>query len=151
MDISREHLTARFRELSDQELLDRFQSDTLTPLAHEVAGIELRSRGIDHASSLVDKSTATDDPPIRAEADLVTVAQFWNPIQANLVRSLLESEGIFVHMWGEHLGTAHMFLSVASGGVRVQVPAAQAEQAKEVIAAFERGDFSIEEQEEHGP
>jgi len=46
---------------------------------------------------------------------------------------------------GEHLGTAHLFLSVASGSMRLQVRRDQVEQARAVIAAFERGDFALGE------
>lgn len=49
---------------------------------------------------------------------------------------------------GEHLGTAYNWLSVASGGVRVQVRQDQVAQAKEIIAAFERGDLAIDENPE---
>jgi hypothetical protein len=78
----------------------------------------------------------------------VTVAEFWNPIEASLLRTLLQSERIFVHMWGEHLGVAHTFLSVASGGIKVQVPRNQAAQARELIGAFRRGELALEEDSE---
>jgi hypothetical protein len=49
-------------------------------------------------------------------------------------------------VWGEHLGIAHIFLSIASGGMRVQVRSDQVEEARKVIAAFERGDFALDEE-----
>ena len=82
---------------------------------------------------------------LMSNLDLMTVAEFWNPLEANVLRAYLESQGIFVHVWGEHLGVTHIFLSAASGGIRLQVPRDQVADAKEVIAAFERGDFAIEE------
>jgi putative signal transducing protein len=82
------------------------------------------------------------------DIDLVTVAQFSDPLKANVLRACLESHGIFAYVWGEHLGIANIFLSTASGGMRVQVRSDQLDQAREVIAAFERGDFALDEDEE---
>jgi len=90
-----------------------------------------------------DDSDAPDD-----DIDLVTVAQFSNPLKANVLRACLESHGIFAYVWGEHLGVTHIFMSIAGGGVRVQVRSDQVDQACEVIAALERGDFALDEDEE---
>jgi hypothetical protein len=76
-------------------------------------------------------------------SDLVTVSVQWDPVKANLLRTLLESHGIFVHLWGEHLATANMFLSNAGGGTRLQVPGDQVSQARELIGAFERGELAV--------
>jgi hypothetical protein len=151
MNISKEDLQERFRELSDQVLLERVQAGTLTPLATEVALAELRSRGIEvQAAPALPDSGATDeqDESLDREAhvDLVTVAQFTNVLEANVLRNCLESHGVFAFVWGEHLGTAHIFLSIISGGVRVQVRQDQVERAKEIIAAVERGDLAIDEE-----
>jgi hypothetical protein len=149
VDISREELAERFRALSDEELLSRLDRD-LTPLALEVAIAELQSRGIEipRRSDVFGAPGVAvadeDDAPV----DLVTVAEFWNPIEANLARATLESCGIRVFVWGEHLGVAHTFLSVASGGMRVQVRANQATEAKAILAAVKRGDFVTDEQSE---
>ena len=50
MDVSREDLTQHFENLSDEELLQRLRSGTLTTLAIEVAHGILRSRGVDPMS-----------------------------------------------------------------------------------------------------
>ena len=76
-------------------------------------------------------------------AKLVTVAEFWDPLQASLLRAFLEAHGIFAFVWGEHLGTGHAFLSVAGGGSRVQVPGDQIAQARELMGALERGELEI--------
>jgi len=132
MEVSREDLIQRFEVLSDEDLSASLRSGTLTPLAAEVAGNILSSRGVDPVSfSEID----------HAESDLVTVSVQWDAMKANLLRSLLESHGIFVHLWGEHLATAHVFLSNAGGGTRLQVPGDQVSQAIELIGAFERGEL----------
>ena len=81
----------------------------------------------------------------RSNLDLVTVGRFWNPVDANVLRGCLEANGVDAYVVGEHLGTGYNFLSVASGGTRVQVPADQLVRAQEILAALERGDLAIDE------
>jgi hypothetical protein len=153
VDVSEADLTEHFRALSDQALLEQLRAGTLIPLALDLAEREARSRGLEIPSAEPgpvdgaaepDESDASGDDDI----DLVTVAQFSNPLKANVLRACLESHGIFAHVWGEHLGVANIFLSIAGGGVRVQVRSDQVAEAREVMAAFERGDFAIDEEPE---
>jgi hypothetical protein len=143
VEVSREDLTQHFENLSDEELLQRLRSGTLTPLAIEVAGGILRSRGADPlsfpdaADSTVESAVGLDGEVL----DLVTVAVEWDPLKANLLRALLESHGVFAYAWGEHLATTHIFLSNAGGGSRLQVRSDQVSQARELISAFERGEL----------
>ena len=143
MDVSREDLTQHFENQSDEELLQSLRNGTLTPLAIEVAGGILRLRGVDPqslpgaAGSTVESAVGPDGEGV----DLVTVAVEWDPLRANLLRALLESHGIFAHVWGEHLATTHIFLSNAGGGSRVQVRSDQVSQARKLIGAFERGEL----------
>ena len=107
MEVSREDLTQHFENLSDEELLQHLRSGTLTPLAIEVARGILRSRGVDPlsfpgaADSTVESAVGLDGEGL----DLVTVSVEWDPLKANLLRALLESHGVFVYIWGEHLAT----------------------------------------------
>jgi len=143
MEVSRENLTQRFELLSDEDLLASLRSGTLTPLATEVAGNILSSRGVDPVAS-PDTADSTAESAVEiddAKSDLVTVSVQWDAMKANLLRTLLESHGIFVHMWGEHLATMNVFLSNAGGGTRLQVPSGQVSQANELIGAFERGEL----------
>jgi hypothetical protein len=151
MDISEADLTEHFRALSDEALLERLRSGELTALALEVAEREARSRQLEIPADEpedADDAVAWNESDIPDDIDLVTVAQFANPLKANVLRACLESHGIFAYVWGEHLGVAHIFMSIAGGGVRVQVRSDQVDQAREVIAAFERGDFAIEDEPE---
>jgi len=139
VEASQEDLTQHFESLSDEELLQRLRSETLTPLAIKVAGGILRSRGVDSQSlsGAAESAVGPDDEGV----DLVTVAVEWDPLKATLLRALLESHGVFAHVWGEHLATANIFLSNAGGGSRVQVRSDQVSQARELISAFERGEL----------
>lgn len=152
MDVSREELRERFREFSDEELLRHFKSGTLTPLAAAVASEALRLRGIEPPSAETLGSTAIpaeEEEQEKGEIDLVTVAEFQNPLQANLLRACLESHGMFAYVWGEHLGMANI-LYRAGGGIRVQVRGDQVAQARGIVAAFERGELEIRNSLEAG-
>jgi Putative prokaryotic signal transducing protein len=63
----------------------------------------------------------------------VTIAAFSQPIEAHLARAHLESEGIPCVVGDEHLVRVDWFLSNAVGGVKVLVPAWEAEHAREVL------------------
>jgi hypothetical protein len=146
VDVSRQQLAERFRGLSNDDLLARVGAGDLTPEALEVAHTELRSRGLPPPP--VSRVAAEEvDDAVATEGNLVTVVELWNPIQANVVRGVLETTGVPVYMWGEHLGVTHNFLAAASGGIRLQVPRDQVAHAKEVLAAFERGDFAMKDED----
>jgi hypothetical protein len=65
---------------------------------------------------------------------LVTVASFSFPHEAHLAVANLEAAGITAFVADEHTINMQWLYSNALGGVRVQVPAALAEEAKEVLS-----------------
>jgi hypothetical protein len=139
VEVSRQELTKRFRTFTDEELLRHLQSGNLTPLATEVATAEIRSRGLEPQFAGGQATEEGSDAPRGAHADLVTVSEAWDPLQANVLRGRLESEGISAYVWSEPVGTPD-----ASGGrARVQVERQHLEQAKSVISAIERGDLEV--------
>jgi hypothetical protein len=152
VDVKKEELEARFRDLSDEELLGRLDYD-LTPLAREAVTAELKSRGIqppsafDSGDASVDGSINPDD----ANIDVVTVATYWDLTQATLACECLKACDVPAYVWGEHLGAAHLLLSVATGGMKVQVRSDQLEEAKEIIAAFERGEIIPQDEPDSDP
>ena len=64
---------------------------------------------------------------------LVTVRTFTSPWDAYIVKGRLESEGITVFIANEHHIWVNWPLSNALGGVKLQVPNNQVEQAEQVI------------------
>ena len=66
----------------------------------------------------------------------VTVARYFDPSEAHVVRALLESAGLMATVADDHHVTANYPLSTALGGVRVQVPQDQLEAAREWVAAY---------------
>ncbi|MDE1464690.1 putative signal transducing protein [Spartinivicinus poritis] len=83
---------------------------------------------------------------MKKNKQLVTVGSYTDAIQAHLVRGKLEAEGIFATVAHEHHIWANWFLSIALGGVKVQVPADQAEQAKQILADLASGQYAIEDE-----
>lgn len=150
MEVTKEQLMQRMQELSSEELVRHFLSGTLTPLALEVAASLLRSRGIPPADPAAIKSfdagwvleEADSEARPEPEPDLVTVADCLPPLEASLLRGCLESHGIYVYVWGEHVAQAQV-VPTAGGGARLQVRRDQLAQAQSVLAAYERGDLTL--------
>ena len=71
--------------------------------------------------------------------DLVTVARYVVPWQADLARTLLESEGIEVFLADEHMARTDPYHSALVGGVRLMVRGSAADRAVELISAAEDG------------
>lgn len=152
MEVSREQLTRRLQELSSEELLRHRWSGVLTPLALEVTTEILRSRGQELlAPAAIAGPRQSSAPPVHpaaaSDADdeviLVTVAGSLDPLTANVLRACLESHGVFVHLWGEHLAVVDPILSWAGGRIRLQVRMDQLAWAREVLSAFEKGELEI--------
>src|SRR5688500_5764889 len=143
MKVSREELERRYAEVSDQELLDRHSSGTLTELANSVVRQELRRRGIPLALA-PDEPTAHEPPVPEARGPLVPVATQLTYTEANILCSLLNSEGIAAELAHAYLSTAHHFLSASTGGVRLLVAESDLPRVGEVIAALKRGEFALD-------
>jgi len=80
---------------------------------------------------------------------LVTIARFNNPVEAHLVRTKLESEGIDCAVIDEIRGSTGWQYAIAIGGVRLQVNESDAQRALEILQGFQDepiGDEPAEEQ-----
>lgn len=65
--------------------------------------------------------------------ELVTVFTAFNPAEAQLIRSRLEAAGLHAFVAGELAALSMDGYALAVGGIRVQVPEAEAEAALELI------------------
>ncbi len=72
---------------------------------------------------------------------LLTVARYFDPWEAHILRARLEAEGIPACVTGDQHIIANWPLSVALGGAALQVPEGHAGQAREIIAAYHAGVF----------
>lgn len=77
-----------------------------------------------------------------------TVAHYHDPIEAHIARGLLASQGIDAHLGDEHSMMANWEWRLAVGGVKLRVPAEQAQRAGEVLRAAENGEYVLEDDSE---
>jgi hypothetical protein len=151
MTITRESLLERFQLLSDDELLALFQSGDLIDMAKDVAAAEMRRSGVDPAKPAAapqapsDDTLASADEDTSAGGDLVLIARVFTPIEAHMLQSRLEAEGVPAVVADAHIVQANPFLTMAVGGVRVLVPESQVERAREIMQAIERGDYALDD------
>jgi hypothetical protein len=89
----------------------------------------------------MDDGNSPYDPELGDWQTLITV---FNPMEAYLLRGVLQAAGLPASVADAHLVQAHGLLAPAIP-VRVQVPASCVEQGKAVLAAFERGDYGLSE------
>jgi hypothetical protein len=87
------------------------------------------------ASSLLDSSLEDDD--VRA----VVVAAYNSPIEAEMAKSRLQTEGIDADLLDVHTASIGTHMTLAIGGVKVRVLEADAERAHEVLNQL--GDFTL--------
>jgi hypothetical protein len=83
-----------------------------------------------------------DSPYDPSEGDWQTLATFFSPTEAYLLRGCLQSAGVPAVVADAHLVQAHTLLAGAIQ-VRVLVPEQRFAEAEAVVEAFHRGDFSL--------
>lgn len=75
------------------------------------------------------------EPPRFNDFDTVFIAA--DPVQAHLVRGLIEADGIHVYLKGESLSSAIGELPANVGQIQVQVAPEHRERAREIVMRFE--------------
>jgi len=75
------------------------------------------------------------------EEEWVLVEKVQGQLQAEILKGLLEAQG--VRVWLNQEGLAHSYAVTVGtlGLVEVLVPNSEVEQAKQVLQAYQRGDF----------
>jgi hypothetical protein len=143
MNISRQELTETYAGMSTEELLDHWESGTLTELATTVAGEELTRRGI--ALPAVTQAQDEEDLPVsEEEASFETVARSFTPTEMHILRGRLEADGIPAFVVDDNINQTNLLISVATGGVRLQVDSRHAQEAAKIIAEVNSGDRTLE-------
>lgn len=66
---------------------------------------------------------------------LITVFNTWNPMEAQLIRSRLDAAGLFVTVTHEAAALMTEGSAMATGGIKVQVPEEEADDAREILLA----------------
>jgi hypothetical protein len=133
-------LQTLFRLLSDDELIGRSASGDLTEEAQTQADAELVARGL----QVPGRQTDVSAPETMAyQGDLTVVAKDLSPTEAHLLCACLHAGGVPAETADTNLVQAYALLSIAVGGASVRVPANFVDEARAVIAAYERGDFAL--------
>ena len=73
----------------------------------------------------------------------VTIERFLDPWEAHVVKARLVAEGIDASVSNDQLATDWP-IAFAVGGASLRVPDADVARAREVLAAYRRGDFARE-------
>jgi len=72
--------------------------------------------------------------------DRVTVFAAFNPVQAQIVSTRLQTAGLDATVEGEAAALSMEGYSLATGGIRVQVPSAQEDEARRLIESDEENE-----------
>lgn len=104
-----------------------------------------------HATFDRPTSRATDPPPPPVEPPedddgkgdgraWVTAATYWQPMDAQMARIRLESEGIACMLLDENLVAMQWLYANAVGGIKLQVPAGELTRARKALAGDDQAD-----------
>jgi hypothetical protein len=126
----------RYREMSDGELdLIARDMEDLTDAAKEAMRAELIRRGKEIPQGMHGEWEA-EEP--------VVVAQFLNLHEALLAKGQLNSAGIACSLLDDNMVRIDWFISNLLGGVKLTVPPAEADEARELLAQPIPENFDVE-------
>jgi hypothetical protein len=128
----RRRLAESYAEKTDGELenLAR-QASELTESAREELRAELAKRGL-YIGQLEGSAAAPaqDVPEFR---DLVTIRAFWNLLEAELAKGLLDAAGIESFLFDDKMVGQNVFYANALGGVKLRVDPQNADEANRIL------------------
>lgn len=131
---TQEELEQEFESLNDEELLARCESGILTKNAKSIAFDEAHRRGLNP----VERQPVVEEDETYY-GDYVIVVPDLNMAEADLYKMLLEAAGVPAEVGDTNFSRAYGTMYAAY----VKVPEAFVDQAREIFAAFRRGDFAI--------
>ena len=139
MQVTRQELESRYREMADAELMQLASGNALTELAHDTVLAELRRRGLEPPPPPAEDLTEVSPP---GEGALKPVGVFLNPIAAEALHVRLKAEGLSTVT---HYANGGVLGNVGLAGVRVLVPESELTAAVDIHKAMEAGEFAIDE------
>jgi hypothetical protein len=104
------------------------QGSELTDLAREALRAELTKRGL-YVGPL-EEPADSNEPEFR---DLVPIRTFWNLLEAQLAKGLLESAGIEAFLFDDNMVRLDWFNANALGGVKLRVDADKVGEATRIL------------------
>jgi hypothetical protein len=105
------------------------QAHELTEVAREALRAELSKRGL-YVGQLEGTAPEQDNAEFR---DLVTIRAFWNLLEAELAKGLLDSAGIESFLFDDNMVRLDWFNANALGGVKLRVDARNVDAANQVL------------------
>lgn len=130
-----------FKNLGDEELLAKCSSGSLTEKAQAIAMNEARGRGLNPRGPA--RPIEPTEPTYYG--DFITISNQLTPTEAHLYQGFLANAGIPAEVGDANMVQAYGLLINALGGASLRVPQAFEAEAREVIAAFKRGDFALDD------
>lgn len=106
------------------------QPGALTEIARETLRAELGKRGL-YVGPL-ENVTAPSETEGEFR-DLVTIRTFWNPVEAELAKGVLDAANIESFVFDANMIGQNYFYASALGGLRLRVDAANVEEANRVL------------------
>lgn len=82
--------------------------------------------------------------------DYCVIARLMIPTDAHVIRGCLEAAGIPVILTDDQHMQANLLLAPAIGGARILVRENDLARAREILAAYERGDLALSEDADVG-
>jgi hypothetical protein len=144
MNPSHADFVTNYAKLGESELMEIARSyDTLTGEAQTALREEFARRGLD--PPLVEEKELSEPP---AQRNLVTVRRYRDLSEAIVARSMLESAGIGVYLRDENLVRLDWQVSNFIGGIRLQVDAADEQNALELLSQPVQDSISYREGDE---
>jgi hypothetical protein len=119
------------------------QVHDLTEPAREALRAELAKRAL--YSGQLDDSTAAPEPDAAEFRDLVTIRTFWNLLEAQLAKGLLDAAGIECFLFDDNMIRMDWFVASALGGMRLRVDAQNADEATRILE-----ESALQEEDEDG-
>jgi len=149
MSNPRADLSETYRDMSDEELLERWIDGHLTEIAMQVAREEFSRRGI-QAPEVAAQPPAQQLPTAEETVTFVTVARSLVPWELHVLRARLEGDGIPSFVIDDHVNRINSLWSIAVGGARLLVAQQQAAEAKQIIDHVKSGRFALREGDDVG-
>jgi hypothetical protein len=147
MQNPRAGLAETFRQMSDDELRERWCAGCLTDLAIEVAQQEMALRGLaapPYVAMETEPRGAQDDSP----SELVEIARSQLISDLQMLRARLDSEGIPSLIVNENSNRMGPQFSNTAGGARLLVLSQFALDAKQIVALLNSGAFALREDDD---
>jgi hypothetical protein len=137
MKTEHDDLIDTYHVMSTEELLDHWESGTLTDLATKIAAEELTRRGV--ALPQVERVDDDADSESEEQTEFETIERSFTPTEMHILRGRLEADGIQAFVVDDNINQTNSLLAVAVGGVRLQVAKQHAEEARRIIDEVKLG------------